>query len=73
MRTVTAKPSYGTSEYYAALIRPRAVDHLDGLVLALVEDLACDPIHDLLGVDRLANIRNLLSAVARVRAEAATR
>jgi hypothetical protein len=70
MSTVTARPAYGTIDYYVELIRSNAERYLDSFTLYLIDDLANHPVHDD-GQDgsRLDRIRNILAAAELVRAE----
>ena len=66
----TAKPAYGTVDYYADLLRGER--NRQGLTLHYIDDLANDPIHEdaAQGGSRLDRIRNVLAAAELVRREA---
>lgn len=67
----TAKPVYGSVDYYADLLRSNDGHLREGLALSLIDDLANHPFHDDNGQDgsRLDRIRNILAAEKLVRAE----
>lgn len=67
------RPTYGSVDYYADLLRDCATNggytRLDSLTIYFVDDVANAQFHQHDGADRLGRIRNVLAAAQLVRAE----